>query len=76
MRLGLRGFVAMSGGPARIDAEARAPQREAARCGSSGNQIITPAADDGNEFVIATSGSDARGRVAITFNAQGKVTGD
>ena len=44
-------------------------------CGSSGINII-PLPDDGNEFVITTSGPLPGGKVVITFDAEGKVAGD
>jgi subtilisin family serine protease len=45
------------------------------RDGSSGINI-SPLPDDGNEFVIATSGPTPGGKVVITFDALGKSAGD
>ena len=74
MRLELGGFVRNVGG--RTNRRGRRVLLSGKRraCGSSGINVI-PLPDDGNEFVIATSGPTPGGKVVITFDAQGKVAG-
>jgi len=71
MRLELRGFVRNVG--ARTNRRRRRVLLSGKRraCGSSGINII-PLPDDGNQFVIATSGPTPGGKVLITFDARAR----